>query len=237
MAANALFACGDEAGRWLHGKHWKRSSDNVYLMTNALCIPDFDVSVESAAAVRETLVDDDVLMLLQIGRLSPEKNHPFSIELLRELCLAGVDARLVILGNGKEERSLRELVGTLDLDGRVIFCGFRADVPLLMAAADALLFPSTSEGLGIVAIEAQAAGLPVLASLNVPASVAISPLVRRLALDHKQDWLDALQTLPHFQKECARDSLRENGYDIDAAAIDYLEWLKGKLRDRNGLSI
>ena len=61
------------------------------------------------------------------------------------------------------------------LSDRIRLIGARSDVPRLMHAADLLLFPSFAEGLGMVAVEAQAAGLPVLASDAVPQECAVVP--------------------------------------------------------------
>jgi glycosyltransferase involved in cell wall biosynthesis len=70
---------------------------------------------------------------------------------------------------------MRELARTLGCDEQVVFTGVRRDVPRLMPAMDVFLFPSLSEGLGLVALEAQAAGLPVIASEGVPREVSVIP--------------------------------------------------------------
>src|ERR1019366_7597936 len=64
-------------------------------------------------------------------------------------------------------------------EGRIRFAGIRKDIERLMLASDVLLFPSRGEGLGIVAVEAQAAGLPILLSDTVPRECVVVPeLVR-----------------------------------------------------------
>jgi len=68
---------------------------------------------------------------------------------------------------------LQERVATWGLADRIKLLGARSDVPRLMLGSDLLLFPSIAEGLGMVAVEAQAAGLPVLASDAVPQECAV----------------------------------------------------------------
>ncbi len=112
-----------------------------------------------------SLTDDDVL-LLQVGRIRPLKNQQFMLE-----CLGRLPPRFKLLIVGPPQarddpylRDLRARAATPDLAGRVhIEATLRNDVPTLMRAADALTFPSRSEGLGNVVVEALASGLPVVA--------------------------------------------------------------------------
>jgi glycosyltransferase involved in cell wall biosynthesis len=70
---------------------------------------------------------------------------------------------------------LQERIARAGFAGRIQFVGIRRDLKRLMYASDALLFPSRGEGLGMVAVEAQAAGLPVLASTSVPRECVVVP--------------------------------------------------------------
>ena len=103
-----------------------------------------------------------------------QKNPTFCLEVAREC--AQRDPRFVCLlaGGGEEMRSrLAERVRSWGLEKQILLLGPRKDVPTLMSAADLLLFPSFQEGLGMVAVEAQAAGLPVVASDTVPAECKV----------------------------------------------------------------
>jgi glycosyltransferase involved in cell wall biosynthesis len=80
--------------------------------------------------------------------------------------------------------AFQALIDQKGLTDRVRLLGIRKDMPHLMMAADLLLFPSRAEGMGMVAVEAQAAGLPVLASNAVPDEVVVlEELVRFVSLD------------------------------------------------------
>ena len=75
-----------------------------------------------------------------------------------------LDARLVLVGDGPEYGRTRELVEKLGLDDMVRYVGVVDDVVPLLAAADLLLLPSETESFGLVALEAMASGVPVVAS-------------------------------------------------------------------------
>jgi glycosyltransferase involved in cell wall biosynthesis len=82
----------------------------------------------------------------------------------------------------------------LGIRSRVVFAGLRGNVPQLMQdAMDVFVFPSVFEGLGLVVLEAQAAGLPTLISTNVPADAVVIPeLVTRISAQASaEEWADA----------------------------------------------
>lgn len=123
-------------------------------------------------------------ILLFVGRMIPYKNPRFLIEMLCHL-----DQRFsaVFVGSGPEEKEVRELARTKALTNRVRVLGWRCDVPQLMHASDALIWPGLEypkEGLGLGVVEAQAAGLPVLMSRNVPDEAVVVPdIVKVLSLN------------------------------------------------------
>ena len=102
---------------------------------------------------------------LSVGRLAPEKNQAFLLRAFR-LALHDVPtAQLVLVGDGDERRRLERLASDLEIRARVTFVGSvtHAQVVEYAGAADLFLFPSTSETQGLAALEALAAGLPVVA--------------------------------------------------------------------------
>jgi glycosyltransferase involved in cell wall biosynthesis len=114
-------------------------------------------------------IREDAEVLVNVGRQEYQKGQRHLLEAMASL--AGSRARLVLLVAGREGHAsaeLKELHDKLGLVGRVRFLGHRPDVPELLAAADAFVFPSLYEGLGGAVIEAMALGLPVIAS-NLPA--------------------------------------------------------------------
>ncbi len=99
-----------------------------------------------------------------VGRLRPEKGHRHLFEALPKVIQAKPDFALLAVGSGSLEGELMALAGRLGLERHVRFAGFRTDVPRILNALDLFVMPSISEGLGTAALEAGAAGLPIVAS-------------------------------------------------------------------------
>lgn len=103
--------------------------------------------------------------LINVASLRRLKGHRVLLESAARLSAKGVTFRLQLVGDGPERDYLERVTRALDLTHRVEFLGERDDVPALLARADVFVFPTTGrEGLGLAAIEAMAAGLPVVAS-------------------------------------------------------------------------
>lgn len=126
-------------------------------------------SREQRAKARKNLGLKQEFYLLSVGELRENKNQSAVIKALAKLREEGADIKKIrygMLGAGRQEQELREMVRNLHLDGQVEFLGYRQDVRPYLQAADALVFPSVREGLGMAALEALATGLPVIASDN-----------------------------------------------------------------------
>jgi len=99
---------------------------------------------------------------LAIGRLAPQKNFPLLIDAFARI--AEPDDRLTIVGEGSERGRLERQIATLGLAAQIDLVGHQSLVDHWLAKADALILSSDFEGLGIVVIEALAAGVPVVAT-------------------------------------------------------------------------
>ncbi|HEU4642464.1 MAG TPA: glycosyltransferase [Gemmatimonadaceae bacterium] len=110
-------------------------------------------------------VGRDELLLVAVGNLYPVKGHMVLLRALAALRDASVARwRLAIAGRGEEEEPLRAFAAREGIADRVHLLGFRSDVPDILAAADAFVMPSLSEGLPLALVEAMSMALPILAS-------------------------------------------------------------------------
>lgn len=137
------------------------------------------------------------------------------IEVFREVSRAEPKAVLLLVGTGPLEPDIQKKVEQEGLSGRVVFAGYRKDVPALLQAMDVFCLPSRFEGLGIVLVEAQAAGLPCLISQAVPEEGVLTGLVTKLPLARSL-WAEKIRSLRH-ENPIRPDTLRaitDAGYNI-----------------------
>jgi L-malate glycosyltransferase len=106
----------------------------------------------------------DARVLVTVGRLVPVKDHVNLLEAMALLRRDGLDAVLLIAGDGPLRSSLQTRADALGLADHVRFLGHRSDVEVVLGCADAFVLPSASEGLSNTILEAMASGLPVVAT-------------------------------------------------------------------------
>ncbi|MBQ7775139.1 MAG: glycosyltransferase family 4 protein [Lachnospiraceae bacterium] len=118
---------------------------------------------ESKEAIREELgIPQKAFYLLSVGELNHNKNHEVVMRALAKI--SDKNICYGICGRGYHDQYLKDLAKELGIEDRVFLFGFRKDIPRMLKAADIFVFPSLREGLGIAAVEAMAAGLPMITS-------------------------------------------------------------------------
>lgn len=127
--------------------------------------PGINLNKDECVSLRtEVMGDPDRVLLLSIGRLTPQKAYPDLLEAFAEARKHAPRAYLAIVGNGEMRGELEQMLQALDLIGHARLLGHRNDVSRLLAASDAYVSASHWEGLSIAMLEAMAAGLPILAT-------------------------------------------------------------------------
>ncbi len=188
---------GTMAGSW--GNDWQRDP-RCQVIHNGLDLTPFEATVDIPSVRREFGIEPDVPLYIHVGRMMPPKNHVRLISIFREVLQRQPRAKLLLVGRGGTpiERDVRRQVAQSQIEGHVIFCGERNDVPRLLQAADVMLFPSRWEGLPGAVLEASAAGTAVLAS-DLPGTREIAarlPDIHCLSLDvDDTGWAKALQAI------------------------------------------
>ena len=205
-------ACSREAGAW---KFPAKTLNKLKILKNGIDLDRFQYSPETREEMRKELgIGPDDYALGHIGRFSYQKNQEFIIDLAGELKIVFPQIRVILIGSGETMQQIKNRVREAGLNDNVLFVGNVNNVQAYLQAMDVFVFPSRFEGLGIVGIEAQAAGLPVIASTNVPEELGVSSLVQFVDLSNKDLWITSLTEARERARQDVREKLRYAGYDI-----------------------
>jgi glycosyltransferase involved in cell wall biosynthesis len=214
------------------------TAGKVHIIKNAIELDNFSPNPEIRARKRSELgVKDNQLVIGQVGRMCFQKNQMFTVDIFMEVLKHRSDAKLVFVGGGELLDAVRAKVQRLRLERSVQFLGMRNDMSELYQAFDVLAFPSTYEGLGMAAIEAQATGLMVIASDQVPSEARIVPgLVNTMKLTQPaKDWANILlrSGLTSSPTNVAsRTRLIDAGYEIQNSANGLCQWYTSIYADK-----
>jgi glycosyltransferase involved in cell wall biosynthesis len=187
-------AASQKAGVALFGSNWDTDPSRQILYCSIDLTP-FQNFVDPVSVRTELGIPPDAFVIGHVGRFDEQKNHLFLVEIAAEVAKREPKMRLLLVGDGLLRPKIEQKIAQLGLTDRTIFAGSRHDVPrLMLSAMDVFLFPSLYEGLGLVLIEAQAAGLPCIFSDVVPEEAdLVKPLIRRFSLSEPASvWADAI---------------------------------------------
>jgi glycosyltransferase involved in cell wall biosynthesis len=157
------------------GADWKSDPSNTVLIYGFDFSQYRAVSERARSLRRQLAIPAGVAVVGHVGRFELVKNHVFLVEAFAAALQRVPNAQLVLVGNGPIEALVAAKVKALGLAEQVHFPGTTDDVAAFMRMFDVFILPSLSEGLGIVCVEAQAAGTPVIVSDKVPAEVEVVP--------------------------------------------------------------
>ncbi len=215
MLATQRLACSKLAGEFLFGGGTPYKQIN-----NAIEVDKFAFNANRRDILRERLGWEKKIVIGHIGRMTPQKNQSFLLDIFSELSQMDESYHLVMIGQGEDEADIRRkacLLGTMD---RIDILPPTPDVADYYQAFDAFVFPSLYEGLGIVLIEAQCAGLPTYSSRdNVPSDVDLTENFHFLSLQQSpKEWADRVHSTIRIKRESQVVLVRAAGYDIQKEA-------------------
>lgn len=228
LYATDLFACSEEAGKYLFkNKEFK-------ILTNAIDSSKFIANMDIRNSVRRELLIENDFVVGHVGRFHSQKNHRFLIEVFKEIKERRNNAKLLLVGSGPLEDEIKKQIHEMNLDGSVVILGNRKDMDKIYQAMDVFVFPSLFEGLGIVAIEAQAAGIPVICSEGLPPETEVTPLYKKLKLtDSKEKWAE--ETLKIADHSLCHTNMQqyiiEAGFDMNSTALEMQNYYLKKIKE------
>jgi glycosyltransferase involved in cell wall biosynthesis len=230
--ATEYISCSNEAGKWLFPS---KINGKINEMKNGIDANIYIFNREKREQIRKDMGFSGKFVVGHIGRFSKIKNHTFLIDVFIEIYRTNPSAILVLIGQGELEDEIKQKVSSLGLDKVVYFLGVRKDIPDLLQVMDLIIFPSLFEGLPIVGIESQAAGLPVIAADTITNEVKISNNVKFMSLQEPpSEW--AVEAIAHHKKIERRDMspvIKEKGFDIQKTASNLEDFYENLIGDKN----
>ena len=217
---DVCFACSKEAAISVFGRP-KYEKGEVRILPNAVELGQYQEAdeMEAHAQVIKKKYDlQNAFVIGHVGRFHYAKNHVFLLNVFSEIHKQDANTVLLLAGDGELRPEIERQISELDLKKDVLLLGSRSDVPKLLMSADCCLFPSVWEGFGMVAVEAQAAGLPCICSDAIPQSVKVTEHCIFISTENAQTWAGKALAFALNANKLSRNAIQsviDNGFDIN----------------------
>ena len=231
--ATDFWACSESAAKWFFEKDIRYE-----LIRNAIDVPLMKYSNEGRIRIRREFNLGNSYVVGNIGRLHFQKNQEFILQVFSAFHRKYNNAKLLLVGQGEDLEKLKNKAKCLSIHNDIVFAGVRSDIRDCLSAMDMFLFPSKFEGLGIAGLEAQASGLPVLASRDViPDEIAINDNFFFECLNSPINvWVKKMEYIykhsSRYDYSLIKDNFLQKGYDIEIE-VKHLEHLLELCNVRN----
>jgi len=207
--STVLLANSQEAGDAFFNKR------KYIIMNNGTDLKKYTYNASIRYKLRKDFDLENNFVIGHVGRFTEAKNHEFIINLFYEYQKINDKAILMLVGDGPLLESMREKVDTLKIEKRVIFTGSIEKTENYYQLIDFFVFPSLYEGFGNVSLEAQASGLTVLSSTEIPRSTKITKNVIFLSLDEPiSKWIEAINKNRNNKRENLENTITNSKYDV-----------------------
>ena len=211
------FACSADAGNWLYGSGFE-------VINNGIDSNIYKYSENNRKTIRKRFnIDDSTIVLGSIGTFNYQKNHEFLAEISTKL---KTDKYIFMIIGGGDKKEFINISEKLGVSEKFILIDADVDIQNYYSAFDLFLLPSRWEGLGMVIVEAQYAGLQTIITNSLPAEVEISKLIRRLPLDSGL-WSKEIENTIVDDNDRNKNYIENDKYEIEGCA----EYLIRKYRE------
>ena len=222
--ATDFAACSDKAGAWMYPNI---DAGKIIQVNNGVELERFAYDPAARRRIRGELGLEDAFVIGHVGRFAYQKNHDFLLDAFAAIKDRVPAARLLLVGEGVLFEQMQQKVVRLGLEKDVIFYGASYDVGGLMQTMDLFALPSHFEGLPVVGVEAQAAGLPVLFSDQVTRQADLTGRARFLPIGQGSEkaWAEATQrvaSLDGVDRAADCDKVRRAGFTIRDTVAGFL---------------
>jgi len=230
IVCTKFFACGYKAGCETFGMKIANSS-KIELLPNAIDINRFKFNQIVRDQMRSMFNITDRYVVGMVGRLSPEKNHLFALNIVKKIHEYFPNIYLLIVGDGELKKTICDIIRNESMESYVEMLGVRNDISELNQAFDIAILPSLSEGFPVSAVESMASGLPIVMSDAITKELSFGEDVNYCSLNDKEKWISYIMKYAHDENRVNRDSkLEEHGLDIKKNAIILEHHYKNNLK-------
>lgn len=187
------------------------------IVRNGINSKDYVFKESVREAVRTELNIEDKIVVGHVGRFVYQKNHDFILEAFKAFHDLHKDSVLLLVGEGTLMEKIKEKAKRMEIADSTIFFGTTYDIPKILHAMDLFIFPSRFEGLGIVAVESQANGVPTVCANTIVDEVNITDCFFKIDDWNKENWANKMYEIyldnPRYKD--SREQIVEAGYDIE----------------------
>ena len=208
--ATDFFACSEVAGRYLFGNKAFNQGE-VKIIHNAIDVDKFKFDEVARKKLRQEFgIKDSTVVIGHVGRFVQQKNHTFLVDVFKEYHEKNPDSKLLLVGSGPLEDEIKKKVEKLGLKDSVLFLGQRDDINKLYSVMDVFYLPSLYEGLPVVGVEAQAAGLPTIFSNGISSEAIISKNAKIVAVQEVEAYIKKIDEVTQNNKQRMSAAISEN---------------------------
>lgn len=205
--ANYHLACSQESGNYMF-------NDTFLVFRNGIDTQKYVYDETIRKKVRKSLNIEDKFVIGNVGRLHIVKNQEFILKIIKDLKNEIPNVYFILIGDGELEELIKNKIKEYGIEKNVLLLKNRKDVNELYQAMDIFLLPSLFEGIPLVGIEAQAAGLPCIFSDKVNKKIAITDNCYFLLLDDIDEWKRKIKDLKNnYIRKNTRKLIEKSGYD------------------------
>ncbi len=220
------FACSKQAALNRYGK---KIGEKAYILNNGIDLAKFRYSPIFRDKIRTQYhISPSWTVYGHTGRFHESKNHMFLLEVFKDIKSIDKNTKLILVGDGELLDQCKSYAKELKIENDVIFAGSQIDVNKFYSAFDKLIMPSKYEGIPLTMIEAQANGLPILASTGIDNHSKLVETVKFMDLScGAKQWAEAAVSLDSSDRERMYLNSAFKPYDIKSIAAWYVIFING----------
>lgn len=215
-------AVSELAASWMYPNI---SVNKVVLIKNGIDLPKFRYDIKIRQEIRKELNLDDKYVLGHVGRFAYQKNHIFLLKVFKKWLENHPNSILLLVGEGKDKNKIYDFAKKNNILDNIIFYGTSNAVNELLQAMDIFLLPSHFEGLPIVGVEAQAAGLPVIFSDKITREAKVLNTTHYLPIaeGNISQWVNLIEQEKNIKRKDTCSEMNVAGFNIEDSVKQFVK--------------